>query len=202
MKGFVLGVLLSSLAWGAAFYHYEVRRPQDVEEEVAVETASEAPAPARRRRAARRPPRAPGAPASGSSEESAVPERQLSAADLRSVSRGDDLSRPDVVQLDMASGETSAELTQDEIDLRFRARQEDVLGCIERARPDPSTYVPGRVTIEFRIQRTGQVRGVRVAAPAILHQGGLHACIKNVVMGLRFPDSGGSQVVSYPFDLS
>ena len=51
-------------------------------------------------------------------------------------------------------------------------------------------------------QRAGTVRGVRVEAPAILQKGGLYGCIKKVVGGLRFPASGGSQIVTYPFTLS
>ena len=58
--------------------------------------------------------------------------------------------------------------------------------------------MPGRVTVKFRIQRTGNVRGVRVEAPAILQKGGIYGCIKGVVGGLRFPPSNGSQIVSLP----
>ena len=101
----------------------------------------------------------------------------------------------------MGSG-AAEELTQEEIDDRFRARQDAILDCIDKARPDPNTFVPGRVNIQFRIQRTGQIRGVRVEAPAILQEGGLYGCVKDVVLGLRYPPSGGSQVVTYPFELS
>jgi hypothetical protein len=76
-----------------------------------------------------------------------------------------------------------------------------VLGCISRARPDEDTYVPGRVTVRFRIHRTGAVKGVQVEAPVILHKGGLLGCIKGVMGGLKFPASGSSQVISYPFSL-
>ena len=96
----------------------------------------------------------------------------------------------------------SHELSQDDIDARFRPKEEAILSCIMRARPDEDTYVPGRVTVKFRIQRTGDVRGVRVEAPAILHKGGLYSCLKGVVGGIRFPPSNGSQVVSYPFSLT
>ena len=54
------------------------------------------------------------------------------------------------------------------------------------------------MTVKFRIQRTGNVRGVRVEAPAILQKGGIYGCIKGVVGGIRFPPSNGSQVVSLP----
>jgi hypothetical protein len=128
---------------------------------------------------------------------------KLSAADLKLVSQGDDLSRPDVIHMGDATDDTgSHELTQDDIDARFHAKEEAILDCISRARPDEETYVPGRVTVKFRIQRTGNVRGVRVEAPAILQKGGIYNCIKGVVGGIRFPPSNGSQVVSYPFSLT
>ena len=62
--------------------------------------------------------------------------------------------------------------------------------------------MPGRVTIKFRIQRAGTVRGVRVEGPAVLQKNGLYGCIKNVVGGIRFPAAGTSQIISYPFTLS
>ena len=127
---------------------------------------------------------------------------KLSAADLKMVGRGDDLSRPDVVHLDMSDDSGSHELTQDEIDTRFRAKEDAILGCIAHARPDEWTWVPGSVTVKFRIQRTGVVKGLRVEAPAILQKGGLYGCIKGVVGGIRFPASGGSQVITYPFSLT
>jgi hypothetical protein len=128
---------------------------------------------------------------------------KLGPADLKLVSQGDDLSRPDVVHLGDATDDSgSHELTQDEIDLRFRAKEEAILACIARARPDDETYVPGRVNVKFRIQRTGNVRGVRVEAPSILQKGGLFSCVKGIVGGIKFPPSNGSQVVSYPFSLT
>lgn len=128
---------------------------------------------------------------------------KLSPADLKLVSQGDDLSRPDVIRMGDATDDSgSHELGQDDIDARFRAKEEAILSCISRARPDEETYVPGRVTVKFRIQRTGNVRGVRVEAPAILQKGGVYGCIKGVVGGIRFPPSNSSQVVSYPFSLT
>jgi hypothetical protein len=126
---------------------------------------------------------------------------RLGAADLRMVSRGDDLSRPEVTRLDM-SDDGARELSQDDIDKGFRAKEDAILACIAKARPDQETWVPGSVTVEFRIQRTGTVHGVRVEAPAILQKGGVYGCVKGVLGGLRFPASTGSQVVSYPFSLT
>jgi hypothetical protein len=131
------------------------------------------------------------------------PEREpikLRAADLKIVWQGEDLSRPETQHLDL-SNDGGHELSESEIDSHFRAKEEAVLGCIARARPDEDTYVPGRVTVRFRIQRTGAVKGVQVEAPVILQKGGLLGCIRGVVGGLKFPASNMGQVVSYPYSL-
>ena len=124
---------------------------------------------------------------------------KLRPADLKIIWQGEDLSRAETMRLDLSKD--GRELSQDEIDARFRAKEDAVLRCVARARPDEYTFVPGRVTVRFRIERTGAVKGVQVEAPAILHRGGLTACIKGVVTGLRFPASNMSQVITYPFSL-
>jgi hypothetical protein len=201
MRGFLLGLVVAALAFGGYVYWKDANRSP-----VAPKVAAPAPDPAlkeherkhRKRRGALRVARADGATPANEPEPV-----KLSAADLKLVSQGDDLSRPDVLRLGDASDTGGApELGQDDIDVRFRAKEEAILDCIARARPDEDTYVPGRVTVKFRIQRTGSVRGVRVEAPAILQRGGLTGCVKGVVGGLRFPPSSGSQVVSYPFSLT
>ncbi len=126
---------------------------------------------------------------------------KLRAADLKIVWQGEDLSRPETMRLDLSNEAGGHELSQDEIDARFRTKEDAVLGCVARARPDEYTFIPGRVTVRFRIQRTGAVKGVQVEAPVILHKGGLTGCIKGVVGSLRFPASNMSQVISYPFSL-
>jgi len=144
------------------------------------------------------------APSGGRRQAVAEPEPEpikLRAADLKIVWQGEDLSRPETMRLDFSNDASGHELSQDEIDARFRAKEDAVLGCVARARPDEYTFVPGRVTVRFRIQRTGAVKGVQVEAPVILHKGGLTGCIKGVVGGLRFPASNMSQVITYPFSL-
>jgi hypothetical protein len=127
------------------------------------------------------------------------PPIKLRAADLKIVWQGEDLSRPETMRLDVSNG--GHELTDDEIEVRFRTKEDAVLACIARSRPNEDTFVPGRVTVRFRIQRTGTVKGVQVEAPVILHKGGLTGCIKNVVGSLRFPASNMGQVTSFPFSL-
>ena len=212
MKGFLLGLVVAGVAFGGYYYWKELRHPPA--KPVASADAG-APKEARekkkkRRRGAVRVARneAPGQAPSGGQATAPPTEAEpepvkLSAADLKLVSQGDDLSRPDVIRLGDATDDSgSRELTQDDIDAKFRAREEAILACIMRARPDEESYVPGRVTVKFRIQRTGNVRGVRVEAPAILQKGGVYGCIKGVVAGIRFPPSNSSQVVSYPFSLT
>jgi hypothetical protein len=197
MKGFLLGLLVAGLAFAGYFYWNSQRKP-------AVPTVASGPdagaAGKKKRRRSRGAARVRVA-----AEDGAEPEPEpvkLSPADLKMVGQGDDLSRPDVVHMDLADEKEARELTQDDIDATFRAQESAILECISSARPDPDSYVPGRVTVKFRIQRAGSVRGVRVDAPAVLQRGGLYNCVKKVVGGLRFPASGGSQVVTYPFSLS
>jgi hypothetical protein len=144
------------------------------------------------------------APAQAASGGPRLPERdpiKLRAADLKIVWQGEDLSRPEAQRLDFSNDAGGHELSENEIDAHFRAKEDAVLGCIARARPDEDTYVPGRVTVRFRIQRTGAVKGVQVEAPVILHRGGLLGCIRGVLGGLKFPASSTSQVITYPYSL-
>ena len=145
----------------------------------------------------------PSAPPSGGGRRPIAepPPLKLSAADLKIVWQGEDRSGPETMRLDMSNDSGGHELTDSEIDARFRTKEDAILACIARARPNESTDIPGRVTVKFHIQRTGTVKGVQVEAPVILHRGGLTGCIKNVLGGLRFPASGTGQVVSFPFSL-
>ena len=204
MKGFLLGLLVAGLGFGG-YYYWQHLRPTTAKLAL---PAADAGAPTTNKKARKRSRgaiRVARGPAASDSLASAEPEPEpvhLSAADLRSVAQGDDLSKPDVLRLDMSNDKELPELSQDQIDEHFRGQESAILDCIARARPDQETYVPGRVTIKFRIQRAGTVRGVRVEGPAVLQRNGLFGCIKNVVGGIRFPAAGTSQIISYPFTLS
>jgi len=207
MKGFVLGLVVAGLAF-AGYLWWKSSHPSGPGGPVvsARDAGAVAKKKRKRMRGAVRVARS-GAPVERADPTAPEPEPEpepikLSPADLRTVAQGDDLSRPDVIRMDMGDTRETRELTQDDIDGQFRGQEGAILDCIMSARPDQETYVPGRVTVKFRIQRAGTVRGVRVEAPAILQKGGLYGCIKKVVGGMRFPASGGSQVVSYPFSLS
>ena len=125
---------------------------------------------------------------------------KLRPGDLKMVWQGDDHLQAETMRLDMSS-EGGHDLTDNEIDARFRTKEDAVLGCIARSRPNEDTDVPGRVTVKFRILKTGAVKGGQGEAPVILHKGGLTGCIKNVLGSLKFPASNGGQVVSFPFSL-
>jgi hypothetical protein len=144
------------------------------------------------------------APSAGGGRRQAVAEPEpvkLRPGDLKIVWQGEDLGKqPENLRLDL-SNDNGRELTQDEIDARFRSKEDAVLGCVARARPDEYTYIPGRINVRFRIHRSGAVKGVQVEAPVILHKGGLTGCIRGVVSSLKFPASNNSQVITYPFSL-
>ncbi len=216
MKGFLLGLVVAALAFGGYLYWKHRMAPAAPRTVAAVDGGTQAkPVKEKKRRRRGAHLVRASAPSQGGSADRARVEApappplesepepiKLKPADLKLVAQGDDLSRPDVQKFDMSDDRGGHELSQDEIEDRFRARQDDILGCIFRARPDEETYVPGRVTVKFRIQKAGTVRGVKVEAPAILMKAGLYGCIKGVVGGIRFPPSNSSQILSYPFSLS
>lgn len=205
MKGFLLGLVVAGLAFAGYLWWNAAHTPRPSGPVAGARDAGAIAKKKRKRaRGATRVARTGSAPTdmAGYEPEPEPEPIRLSPADLRPVAQGDDLSRPDVIKMDLGDTRESRELTQDDIDAQFRGEESAILECINSARPDQETYVPGRVTVKFRIQRTGTVRGVRVEAPAILQKGGIYGCIKKVVGGLRFPASGGSQIVTYPFSLS
>jgi hypothetical protein len=215
MKGFLLGLLVAALAFGG-YLTWKARDSAGGPRAGARADAGVSGKKKRKRaRGAVRVARVRGGDPAGRAappgmrppepaEEELEPEPEpirITAADRKMVAQGDDLGRPEVVRLDMSDERQLPELSQDDIDASFRAREEAVLDCISRSRPDAEAYVPGQVNVKFRIQRTGGVRGVRVEGPAILMRGGLHTCVRGVVEGLRFPAAGSSQIVTYPFRL-
>jgi len=145
-------------------------------------------------------PSLPQAPAGRLQAANDPPPVKLRPSDLRIVWQGEDLSKAEPMRLDM-SNDNGHDLTDAEIDERFRTKEDAVLGCISRARPTEDTDVPGHVTVRFRILRTGAIKGVQVEAPVILHKGGLTGCIKSALASLRFPASNMAQVISFPFSL-
>ena len=204
MKGFLFGLLVAGLGFGGYLY-WQHQKSGGHEQAVKIADAGAGAAIKKAKKRSRGAVRIARGPAAGDGAGAAELESEpvrLSAVDLRPVAQGDDLSTPDVLRLDMANDKELPELSQDQIDERFRGQEPAILDCISRARPDPETYVPGRVTIKFRIQRMGTVRGVRVEAPSVMQKNGLFGCIKGVVGRLRFPAAGTSQIVSYPFTLS
>lgn len=129
----------------------------------------------------------------------APPLRTPSASDLRRADRGQSLKGTDYVDMSKGGAE-GRELDSAEVEARFRKLGGRIVGCIDRAREgwDIST---GRVVVGFRIERSGQVKRVRVTGPTLLLRAGLYDCIRPLVTGLRFPRSSRSLIMSYPFTL-
>jgi hypothetical protein len=129
----------------------------------------------------------------------AQPELKLSPGDERIASSGDALGRPEHIDFTQG-GDDGKELTQDELDSVFHGAQSAVTRCITDAIGDYPLET-GKVTIRFRVERSGEVKKLRVEAPQLLIRRGLYACVRPAVLRLRFPASGGANVVEYPFAL-
>jgi hypothetical protein len=127
------------------------------------------------------------------------PELKLSPGDDRMTSSGDALGRPEHIDLSQP-GDDGKELAQEDLDAVFHAAQSGVTHCITDAVGDYPLET-GKVTVRFRVERSGAVKRMRVEAPQLLMRRGLYACVRPLVTGLHFPSSGGANVVEYPFAL-
>src|SRR5262245_46749319 len=133
MKGFVLGLLVAGIGFAGYFYlkgylHLPSRPVADVDAGEPVKEVKEKKK--KRRRGAGRvaPTESTGEPAGPGGQAAppveAEPEPvKLSSADLKLVSQGDDLSKPDVIHMGDATDDSgSHELSQDDIDAKFHAK--------------------------------------------------------------------------------
>lgn len=125
----------------------------------------------------------------------------LTTADLRPLAGGDSLLGAQVVDLTRAEAGDDHELSQEELDAVFASARPAVVACIDEARGDARAASWGRVTVSLRVQRSGAVNGVRAEAPTYLMKRGFLECARRAVSPLKFPASGHSQIVSYPFSL-
>lgn len=159
-------------------------------------TPTPAPAPKKKTRRARP------AGQDGVAEAPEAPEPPpliLKPAELKPVSMGDKLTQTEVIDLSKDGPGGDRELDDEAIDRVWKPAQAAVLSCLEEARGE--AQMSGRLTVAFRVQRSGAVSGMRLEAPAYLVSHGLYNCVRPVVMGLRFPPSSRGQVVTYPFTI-
>lgn len=153
----------------------------------------------RRRRWRRRGRRArPGTEVAAASDEPEL--RQPTAAELKPQTKGPSLRQTEYVDL-ASSGAGGRELSSAEIDASVRKRSMRIVACIDKARGDLDIN-RGKVTVGFRIERSGQVKKVRVSAPSALMRRGLYGCVKPLITGLRFGATSRSLIMSYPYALN
>jgi hypothetical protein len=131
--------------------------------------------------------------------ELAQAELKLSPGDDRMGAVGDSLGRPEHIDLSKP-GDDGRELSEEDLDGIFRSAQSGVSHCITDAVGDYPLET-GKVIVRFRVERSGEVKRTRLEAPQLLLRRGLYACVRPIVTGLRFPASGGANVVEYPFAL-
>ncbi len=129
----------------------------------------------------------------------AQPELKLEPGDERIATAGDSLGRAEHVDLTQ-SGDDGRELSPEDLDAVFRPAQSAISRCITDAVGD-YPLESGKIEVAFRVERSGQVRKLRVTAPQLLMRRGFVSCVRPIVTGLRFPSSGGANVVTYPFAL-
>lgn len=135
--------------------------------------------------------------AEGGLEEPAL--KKPGAADLKPVTKGQSLQGADYIDMSRGGAE-GRELDESEVNARFRKLDGRIVACIDRAR-EGWDVSQGRVLVAFRIERSGQVKRIKVSAPALLMRGGLYDCVRPLVASLRFPASSRSLMMSYPFSL-
>ncbi|MGZ3408591.1 MAG: AgmX/PglI C-terminal domain-containing protein [Polyangia bacterium] len=129
----------------------------------------------------------------------AQPELKLDPGDERIATTGDSLGRAEHIDLSQG-GDDGRELSQEEIDGVFRPAQSAISHCITEAVGD-YPLESGKIEVAFRVERNGSVKKIRVTAPQLLMRRGFTGCVRPVVAALRFPSSGGANVVTYPFAL-
>ncbi len=129
----------------------------------------------------------------------AQPELRLEPGDDRIATTGDSLGRAEHVDLTQG-GDDGRELAQEDLDAVFRPAQSAISRCITDAVGD-YPLESGKIEVAFRVERSGQVRKVRITAPQLLMRRGFAACVRPIVTGLHFPSSGGANVVTYPVSL-
>lgn len=127
-------------------------------------------------------------------------QRRPRAGDLRTHTVGPVLNRTDVLDLGDADDD-AAELSEDDISAKMRTLDARIVSCIDRARADYALE-NARLELSFRIERSGEVSGVRLSAPKLLQDHGLYNCVGPLVRALRFPRSKSAIVASYPYALN
>lgn len=128
----------------------------------------------------------------------AEPEKKLLPGDERGTTTGDALGRPE--RLDLTKGDDEKELAQADIDRVWSSAEPSLSRCISEAVAD-WPLESGKIEVGYRIEKDGSVKKVRLTAPQLLMRNGLYACMRSKITSLRFPHSGGSSVVTFPFRL-
>lgn len=123
--------------------------------------------------------------------------KQPSAVQRADQTLGPSLKGAD--HLDMAEAADGRELSEQEVEQAFRKQDRRILACIEQARGEYD--IKGRVTVGFRIERSGKIEKVQVSAPRLMQSAGLHSCITPLVRQLSFGSSSRSLIYRFPYTL-
>lgn len=125
--------------------------------------------------------------------------KKPTAADLRRVTQGPSLKQTEYIDA-TKSGGGGRELSTEEIMAKVRRSDRRIIACIDKARGDYELSGV-RISVGFRVERAGQIKKVRISAPAVLMRGGLGACIRGILTGLSFPRSTRAAIMTIPYKL-
>ena len=130
---------------------------------------------------------------------SAEPEKKLAPGDDKTTTTGDALGRPEHIDMTQGGGD-GKELSQNDIDRVWASAEPTLSRCITEALGD-WPLESGKLEVSYRIEKDGTVKKVRLAAPQLLVRQGLYGCMRTKIASLKFPQSGGASVVTFPFQI-
>jgi hypothetical protein len=198
MRGFVPGLLLGALL-GAGGVYAAYEKPWQGQAAQATADAGAEVAEAEAESKKKRPKGKKGRTRAGSSgpEGDDIPE--LTAADRALSWKGPAVALPPR-EMDFAGGEEVRPLNGSEINGVIKGQGKGVIDCIVEARGNAP--LKAEITLEMLVDGSGEVKKVRMRAPAYLYDHGFEACARRAASRMSFPATGAHTVVTAPFTLT
>jgi hypothetical protein len=186
----MVGLTVGLLCGGGGVY-LALERPWDGGDEVAALDAGVTVAKSKKKKAGKkRRKRRPRSSPTG--------EVVLTAADRKLEWRGKKLALPER-EVDFSAGEGGRSLSAGEINQVVKRSSQPVVDCIEKARGQAEMRTA--VTLKLLVDGSGSVVKSRIRAPSYLFDQGFAKCARGASTKLRFPATGGSTIVTAPYDL-
>jgi hypothetical protein len=124
---------------------------------------------------------------------------ELTSADRRMETRGDDVSLPPT-KIDMEGGNAARKLDESEISAVVASQAGGIRTCVIQGATN--TDLSARISVEMVIGGNGRVQKTRISAPHYLFEKGLLSCVKSAAGKMKFPATGAATLVTVPVSLS